>query len=144
MKWWSPAGNAPAWHCLQGRRFTFQPRPHGEIGTPPWCCPKQTEFWRLGRALALGVKYMVRLPGVALGWWPSARTSLAKSHSAVKSQPQENDWRGARKIALDPPKKVKGPERLCVPAPAISIKNKHLLLSHRDTNPRIHGGCFGV
>ena len=22
------AGNAPAWHCLQGRRFSFQPRPH--------------------------------------------------------------------------------------------------------------------
>jgi hypothetical protein len=31
------------------------------------------------------------------------------------------------------------------PAHAISIKNKHLLLSpFGDTNPRFHGGCFGV
>ena len=29
------------------------------------------------------------------------------------------------------------------PAHAISTKNKHLLLSC-DTNPRFHGGCFGV
>ena len=40
MNWWSPAGNAPAWHCLQGRRFTFQPRPHeidlaGRLGAAP-------------------------------------------------------------------------------------------------------------
>ena len=30
-----------------------------------------------------------------------------------------------------------------LPAHAISTKNKHLLLSC-DTNPRFHGGCFGV
>jgi len=30
-----------------------------------------------------------------------------------------------------------------LPAHAISAKNKHLLLSF-DTNPRFHGGCFGV
>ncbi len=30
-----------------------------------------------------------------------------------------------------------------LPARAITIKNKHLLLSC-DTNPRFHGGCFGV
>jgi hypothetical protein len=30
-----------------------------------------------------------------------------------------------------------------LPARAISTKNKHLLLSC-DTNPRFHGGCFGV
>ena len=29
------------------------------------------------------------------------------------------------------------------PARAISIKNKHLLLACA-TNPRFHGGCFGV
>jgi len=30
-----------------------------------------------------------------------------------------------------------------LPARAISTKNKHLLLSC-DTNPRFHGGSFGV
>lgn len=39
----------------------------------------------------------------------------------------------------------KGPGAFCVtlPARAISTKNKHLLLSC-DTNPRFHGGSFGV
>jgi hypothetical protein len=39
----------------------------------------------------------------------------------------------------------KGPGAVCftLPARAISTKNKHLLLSC-DTNPRIHGGSFGV
>jgi hypothetical protein len=42
-------------------------------------------------------------------------------------------------------KKLKGPGTLAFPAHAISIKNKHLLLSpFGDTNPRFHGGCFGV
>ena len=29
-------------------------------------------------------------------------------------------------------------------AHAISTKNKHLLAILSDTNPRFHGGCFGV
>jgi hypothetical protein len=32
---------------------------------------------------------------------------------------------------------------IALPAHAISTKNKHLLLSC-DTNPRFHGGSFGV
>jgi hypothetical protein len=42
-------------------------------------------------------------------------------------------------------RKVKGPGAFCItlPAHAISTKNKHLLLSC-DTNPRFHGGSFGV
>jgi len=32
---------------------------------------------------------------------------------------------------------------IALPAHAISIKNKHLLLACA-TNPRFHGGCFGV
>ena len=47
--------------------------------------------------------------------------------------------------------KVKGREprqpvavRKDLPAHAISIKNKHLLVIFSDPNPRIHGGCFGV
>jgi hypothetical protein len=31
-----------------------------------------------------------------------------------------------------------------LPARAISIKNKHLLVIFSDPNPRFHGGCFGV
>jgi hypothetical protein len=38
---------------------------------------------------------------------------------------------------------LKGPEAFVLPAHAISIKNKHLLLACA-TNPRFHGGCFGV
>src|SRR5205085_7301506 len=54
-------------------------------------------------------------------------SSVAGRHSAVKSQPR----------------KLKGPGTFMLPAHAISTKNKHLLLSC-DTNPRFHGGCFGV
>ena len=53
-------------------------------------------------------------------------------------------------IALNSQWKAKGRElrrfvavRKDLPAHAISIKNKHLLLACA-TNPRIHGGCFGV
>ena len=48
MKWWRPTGNAPVSACLQSRCITFLPRPQElEIGKPPWCCPRQAEFWRL-------------------------------------------------------------------------------------------------
>src|SRR5437773_9999940 len=52
---------------------------------------------------------------------------MAGRHSGVKSQPR----------------KLKGPGAFMPPAHAISTKNKHLLLSC-DTNPRFHGGSFGV
>src|SRR5438270_10123451 len=40
-------GNAPTSTCLQGRCIPCLPRPQREIGKSPWCCPRQTEFWRL-------------------------------------------------------------------------------------------------
>ena len=40
-------------------------------------------------------------------------------------------------------KESKRPGAITLPAHAISTKNKHLLLSC-DTNPRFHGGSFGV
>ena len=56
-----------------------------EIGTSPWCCPKQTEFWRLGRASWRSTYEKI---GAVTG--NRTRTcSLAKSHSAVKSQPRK-------------------------------------------------------
>src|SRR6266498_1425288 len=42
-------GNAPTSTCLQGRCIPCLPRPQREIGKSPWCCPRQAEFWRLGR-----------------------------------------------------------------------------------------------
>ncbi len=54
---------------------------------------------------------LVRLPGVAPGWWPCASTSLAGRYSPLKSHPR----------------KLKGPEAFRLPAHAISTKNKHLL-----------------
>ena len=38
---------------------------------------------------------LVRLPGVAPGWWPSAKTFVAGSHSSVKSQPRKLKGPGA-------------------------------------------------
>src|SRR5438552_11597181 len=52
---------------------------------------------------------------------------MAGRHSGVKSQPR----------------KLKGPGAFMPPAHAISTKNKHLLLACA-TNPRFHGGSFGV
>ena len=69
-----------------------------ENGRPPRCCPERTEFWRLGRA----------------------------------------SWRAACENRCDPSArhnggcphgpKLKGPEAIALPAHAISIKNKHLLV----------------
>ena len=46
-------------------------------------------------------------------------------------------------VGVTPTAKLKGPEAFALPAHAISTKNKHLLLACA-TNPRFHGGCFGV
>ena len=69
-----------------------------KIGTPPRCCPEQAEFWRLCCA----------------------------------------SWRAACENRCDPSArhnggcphgpKLKGPEAIALPAHAISIKNKHLLV----------------
>jgi hypothetical protein len=66
---------------------------------------------------------LVRLPGIAPGRPPWQEGILLLNHSRMESK------RAGSVIAL--------------PARAISTKNKHLLLSC-DTNPRFHGGSFGV
>src|ERR1039457_4932966 len=95
-----------------------------EIGKPPWCCPRQAEFWRLC-CTGWGAAYwkLVRLPGVAPGHPPWRGDILLFNHSR----------KGNKKAGGTPPP----------PPRAISTKNKHLLLSC-DTNPRFHGGSFGV
>jgi hypothetical protein len=65
---------------------------------------------------------MVRLPGIAPG------------HAR---------WQGAI-LLLNHNREIKrAGSVIAFPARAISIKNKHLLLACA-TNPRFHGGCFGV
>jgi len=76
----------------------------------------------LSRKLTRGLWKLVRLPGIAPGHAP---------------------WRGAILAVKSQPRKLKGPGAFLLPAHAISIKNKHLLLACA-TNPRFHGGCFGV
>ena len=46
VNWWSRRVTLPHRACLQGKCIACLPRPH-EIGKPPWCCPRQAEFWRL-------------------------------------------------------------------------------------------------
>jgi hypothetical protein len=71
---------------------------------------------------------MVRLPGVAPG------------HARWQGAILLNHNREIERAGLRQPIAVRKD-----PAHAISIKNKHLLLSpFGDTNPRFHGGCFGV
>ena len=65
---------------------------------------------------------LVRSPGIALGHAP---------------------WQGAI-LLLNHNREIKrAGSVIALPAHAISTKNKHLLLSC-DTNPRFHGGSFGV
>ncbi len=71
-------GNAPTSTCLQGRCIACLPRPQRKTGKSPWCCPRQAEFWRLCRTGWCATYWkMVRLPGIASGWWPCASTSVA-------------------------------------------------------------------
>ena len=46
-------------------------------------------------------------------------------------------------LLLNHSREIKRAGSFTLPAHAISIKNKHLLLACA-TNPRFHGGCFGV
>jgi hypothetical protein len=69
-----------------------------------------------------------------------AQESAAQPHP---SQLHRSGWRGAI-LLLNYNREIKRAGGvIALPAHAISIKNKHLLLSC-DTNPRFHGGCFGV
>lgn len=83
---------------MQGRRFTFQPRPQELIGRPPRCCPEPTEFWRLCCA----------------SWRAASENRCDPSARHNGGRPQGS--------------KLKGPEAIALPAHAISIKNKHLLV----------------
>ena len=100
-------GSAPTSTCLQGRCITCLPRPR-EIGRPPRCCPERTEFWRLCCTSWRAVYgELVLLPGIA---------------------PRLPPWRGGILAVKSQPRKLKGPGAIALPARAISIKNKHLLV----------------
>ena len=95
-------GNAPTSTCLQGKCIACLPRPR-KTGKPPWCCPRQAEFWRLCCTgwcaaywkLARRAEARRAKDGAVAGG--CARTcSLARSHSAVKSQPRKVKGRELR------------------------------------------------
>jgi hypothetical protein len=106
---------------------------HFEDGTPPWCCPTRAEFWRLCCAnwrAAHAEKVESR--------WLRVERNAAVRASALNIQHSTlNKSKGPSCSALRIPRSA------FRTAHAISTKNKHLLLSC-DTNPRFHGGCFGV
>ena len=117
------AGNAPASACLQGKCITCLPRPQWKLASRPGAAPGKLSFGdSAAQAGARLNEKLVRLPGVAPGHPP---------------------WRGDILLLNHSRRKVKGPGAITLPARAISTKNKHLLLSC-DTNPRFHGGSFGV
>ena len=101
-------GNAPTLTCLQGRCIACLPRPQMKLAGRLRAAPSKLSFGdSVAACWRAACKELVRLPGIAPG--PS---SLARRHSAVKSQPR----------------KLKGPEAFTLPAHAISTKNKHLLV----------------
>ena len=88
--------------------------------------PSKLSFGDSAARLVLGLSRNREWNGAVAG--SRTRTcALAQRHSPLKSQPR----------------KLSGPGVVSLPAHAISTKNKHLLLSC-DTNPRFHGGSFGV
>ena len=97
-----------------------------KLASRPGAAPGKLSFGDSAARLVRGLidEKLVRLPGIAPGHPPWQGDILLLNHSR---------------------RKVKGPGafRLTLPARAISTKNKHLLLSC-DTNPRFHGGSFGV
>jgi len=87
-------------------------------------CPRQAEFWRLGRVLTRSLQKI----GAAAG--NCTRTSsVAGGILAIKSQPRKIE-RAGRVLTL----------------PALRHFNKEQtpLGDRFDPNPRFHGGCFGV
>lgn len=108
-------GSAPTSTCLQSRCITCLPRPQKLIGTPPWCCPRLTEFWRLCSAnWRSAYDTLVRLPGIAPGHAPWQRAILLLNHNREIK-------RAGSCVSLVAVRKD-------LPARAISIKNKHLLV----------------
>ena len=85
-------GNAPTSTCLQGRCIACLPRPQRKTGKSPWCCPRQAEFWRLGRTGWCATYWKIKRAGSRVGLWPSARTSRP-----VPFQQRTNtSWRSTR------------------------------------------------
>ena len=102
-----------------------------KIGKPPWCCPKQTEFWRLDRASwRAAYEKLVRLPGIAPGRAPWQGAILLLNHN------RESKRAGSVAAACGRPQ---GP-----PGPCHFNKEQTPLGGLFDPNPRFHGGCFGV
>jgi len=81
-KWWRPAGNAPAWSCLQGRRLTYRPRPHRKLASRPGAAPGKLSFGdSAARAGARLIWKLVRLPGIAPGHAPWREAILLLNHN---------------------------------------------------------------
>ena len=97
MKWWSRRVTLPHELACRASAFLVCHDPI-EIGKPPWCCPRQAEFWRLCctswcaaywnsgcaevRETKLHLEKLVRLPGIA-----PRRPPWQEGILAVKSQP---------------------------------------------------------
>ena len=85
VKWWSRRVTLPHEFACRASALLVCHDPQMEIGKPPWCCPRQAEFWRLG-CKGWCAAYIMEI-GAAAG--SCTRTSsVAGRHSAVKSQPQ--------------------------------------------------------
>ena len=137
MKWWSRWVPPPYKLACRASALLVCHDPM-KIGKPPWCCPRQAEFWRLcctswcaAYWIAECTKVRRERASKETGAVAGSRTrtcALARRHSPLKSQPRKLRSPGAS---------------FALRGFAISTKNKHLLLSC-DTNPRFHGGSFGV
>ena len=92
MKWWSRRVTLPHQLACRASALLVCHDPEMEIGKPPWCCPRQAEFWRLC-CTGWCAAYIMEI-GAAAG--SCTRTSsVAGRHSAVKSQPQESKRAGS-------------------------------------------------
>ena len=77
------AGNAPASACLQGKCIACLPRPHERLARRLGAAPSKLSFG--DSAAQAGAR---RIKGGAVAGNRTRTCSLARSHSAVKSQPR--------------------------------------------------------
>ena len=85
VKWWSRRVTLPHQLACRASALLVCHDPEMEIGKPPWCCPRQAEFWRLC-CTSWCAAYIMGI-GAAAG--SCTRTSsVAGRHSAVKLQPR--------------------------------------------------------
>ena len=93
---------------LARQALHFSATAPSELGRPPWCCPKQTGFWRPGCASWRSACWkLVRLPGIAPGRPPWQGDILLLNHN--------REIKRAGSV-------------IAPPAHAISTKNKHFLV----------------